>query len=159
MITIRKLLSLPRETRIRKLIQLIDHWEQTLETLPGQVSTILQYLSIISFEDLSSQERFFNYTQAVHEIGTVSEGTESAAHKLQLYRRLLHRIRFFLREEIGAEPAEWDFYSPIVRDREKSVPYQRTVFPSICTWMKYVLPTMWDPFFEPQPVLGWNESW
>lgn len=129
MITIRKLLSLPRETRIRKLIQLIDQWEQTLDPIPGQVSTILQYLSIISFEDLSSQERFFNYTQAVHEIGTVSEGTESTAHKLQLYRRLLHRIRFFLLEEIGAEPAEWDFYSPIVRDMEKSVPYQRIVFP------------------------------
>jgi len=108
MISLRKLASLPSGTRIRKLIYLIDQWEHTLDTLPPQIPTIVQYLSTVTSRDFSSLERLTHYNRSVQEMGTLFEGSEPLDQQL-LLPRLLHRIRFFLQEEIGAEPAEWDF--------------------------------------------------
>ncbi len=122
MISIRKLISLPAGTRIRKLIQLIDQWEQTLDTLPNQIPTLLQYLSTITVSDLSSLERFSHYTSAIKELEGLTDRSETLDELSTLYRRLLHRIRFFLLEEIGAEPAEWDFSTPQIDPNHRNDP-------------------------------------
>lgn len=112
MISLRKLASLPPGTRIRKLIHMIDQWEQTLDTFPHQIPRIVQYLSTVTSRDLSCCiERFTHYNLSVQEIRTLLEGAVPVDQQLLLYRRLLHRIRFFLQEELGTEPAEWDFRS------------------------------------------------
>ncbi|MCX7786382.1 MAG: TrmH family RNA methyltransferase [Spirochaetes bacterium] len=110
MISIRKLISLPPKTRIRKLIQLIDQWEQSPETLLNQTSMIMQYCSSLPEADFSSLGRFILYTQTIQEFESILGRYEPSDQLLILHRRLLHRIRFFLQEEIGIEPAEWDFY-------------------------------------------------
>jgi len=90
------------------MIHLIDQWEQTLDTLPPQIPSVVQYLSTITSRDLSSSERLAHYNRSVQELSTLFEGSEPEDQQL-LLRRLLHRIRFFLQEELGVEPAEWDF--------------------------------------------------
>lgn len=92
------------------MIHLIDQWEQTLDTLPPQFPTVVHYLSTITSRDLSSSERLAHYNRSVQELSTLFEGSEPEDQQL-LLRRLLHRIRFFLQEELGVEPAEWDFHT------------------------------------------------
>ncbi|GAB4370881.1 MAG: hypothetical protein Kow009_07300 [Spirochaetales bacterium] len=126
MITIRKLASLPPGTRIRKLVQLLDQWDQPTGRLPVPVPEMVRYLSTLSSYDLTSPERFQYFEEAVQELESIPTGPEETGVHAKLHRRILHRLRFFLLEELGSEPAEWDLRYPEEADHSTRNMLQET---------------------------------
>jgi TrmH family RNA methyltransferase len=126
MITIRKLLSLPFKTRLRKVILLLQEQEIALQRAgaspdPGYAASLIALLG--REEKLPAELRM-----RLEEPGTEAEegaGAAAGDAKVKLVRRL-NRTRHLLLAFLHAEPAEWDLVDP---GSGTLNPARRRVFP------------------------------
>ena len=131
MISIRKLLSLPFKTRLRKVILLLQEQELTLRrrisagSSSGSESDSDYALSLIAL--LRQEERLPAELRARLEkpAGAAEQGGSAAAGGQALVRQL-NRARHLLLGFLHAEPAEWDLVDP---DSGSLNPAQRRIFP------------------------------
>lgn len=133
MISIRKLLSLPFKTRLRKVILLLQEQELTLRrrisagSSSGSESDSDYALSLIALlrqeERLPAELRARLEKQAGE--AAVEQGGSAAAGGQALVRQL-NRARHLLLGFLHAEPAEWDLVDP---NSGALNPAQRRIFP------------------------------
>lgn len=107
MITLRKLQSLPRKTRLRKILTMLEEWSRDPE---GRLLPERSYGRGV-MELLSGDERLEDrHREAAQRISRA--WVERRGVPDEQFRRDLSHLRFGLMEYLGAAPADWDFYDP-----------------------------------------------
>lgn len=106
MITLRKLCSLPRKTRLRKTLTLLEEWSDRRgsQPLPDRAYGRGLMETIIGDEQLEKRLR--------EAAGRLAERWEPGAEQQEGFLRDLEHLRFGLMEHLGSAPADWDFYDP-----------------------------------------------
>lgn len=106
MITLRKLRSLPRKTRLRKILSLLEQWSSASrrEPLPDAVYGRGLMETLAGDEQLPELLR-----EAARRL---AGGWHPDAAGDERFLRDLEHLRFGLMEQLGAAPADWDFYDP-----------------------------------------------
>lgn len=120
MISIEKLYTLPRKTRLRKIVLLLQAEE--LELRAGR-EPHREYL-------LSLSRMLVQDEKCGREVCSAAETCENhlVENKTEVttLRREINRLRHALLRYLGAEPAEWDLLSPASQDLD---PAARTILP------------------------------
>jgi len=113
MITVRKLYTLKKSTRMRKFVRLLEDWERELPAGGGPDLLYLRDLlgRMAADTDLDEQVR--------HRAGDARSRWESGDSVLR--RRLCNGLRHELLNQMGIPPAEWDLVHPgdALPDRER----------------------------------------
>lgn len=136
MITPEKLQTLPPKTMLRKILTLMETWEQKDSSVPGvpavgYIDREWEY-RVRVLELLRGRTDLLTAAQlrAVEELLEVLRppgppeppGPQASEHFL----RLLHHLRYGIMEKLGIAPADWDFYdeerSRLSRETEKVLP-------------------------------------
>ena len=120
MISIKKLRSLPRKTRLRKIVLLLQGEEQDLERGREPHREYLDSLCTVLVHDEGCGRSVREAAGACQLLCASAESDSSAI------RRQVNRIRHSLLQLLGAEPAEWDL---LVADTERLDAAARTVLP------------------------------
>lgn len=115
MITIRKLKTLKRETRLRKIVSILQSYEMALAGGRGVDLVYLGDICRLLLEEEELPDRLKNRFRAL------VPGYE--ASELQ---RLCNAVRHDLLVTLGAEPADWDFLVPDTGTLDER---RRVVFP------------------------------
>lgn len=120
MISIKKLRSLPRKTRLRKIVLLLQGEERELEQGREPHRDYLDSLCSMLVHDEGCGRAVREAAEACQLLcaSAVSEGSA--------IRRQVNRTRHSLLHLLGAEPAEWDL---LVADSERLDAAARTVLP------------------------------
>lgn len=101
MIHPKKLASLPKKTRLRKIVTLIEEWERLLDgNAPPERSYVRDVLSLLK-EDPRLDEGVY----------ALAEEISGMWPEADAYRRLDH-LKYALMGKLGITPADWDFYDP-----------------------------------------------
>ncbi|MFO8063822.1 MAG: TrmH family RNA methyltransferase [Spirochaetota bacterium] len=117
MITIRKLASLPRKTRLRKIVALLSGLER--ECLSGGAIDVRYVREMAGL--LRDDERLGEPLRtSAARMGRLAPTTESAR-----VCREIDAVRHALRAELGQEPAEWDLIAPDRGTLDESVRHIR----------------------------------
>jgi TrmH family RNA methyltransferase len=119
-ITIEKLHTLPRTTRLRKIVLLLQAEELELEAGREPHREYLCSLSRMLVQDEKCGREVCSAAEACENHLNKNE-TEIAAQ-----RRDINRLRHALLRYLGAEPAEWDLLKPASQDLD---PAARTILP------------------------------
>ncbi len=106
MISIKKLRTLPRKTRLRKIVLLLQAEERDLELGREPHGDYLDSLCMVLSQDAGCGREIHEAAEACRKLCT------SAASQSSAIRRQVNRIRHALLRYLGAEPAEWDLLVP-----------------------------------------------
>ncbi len=110
MISPRKLASLPRKIRLRKLVHILERWERGLsrgeEPLPAYAAEILDLLA--GEKRLDEDIR----RQAVELAEAWREGERGSSGGFVDFRRMTNGLKHGLMERLDLSPGDWDFYDP-----------------------------------------------
>ncbi len=102
MISPRKLASLPRKTRLRKILTLVEEWGRAIERGTGPPRGYL----VEVLELLREEKRVDGRVREL--AGEIREDYVENAD----VRRKIEHLRFSLMESMGLSPADWDFCDP-----------------------------------------------
>ena len=128
MISIKKLRSLPRTTRLRKIILLLQREESDLDLGREPHRDYLGALcALLTHDEGCSGE----IQEAAESCGKLCA---SAASKGDEIRRQINMLRHALLRLLGAEPAEWDLMVPASEQLDAAA---RTVFP-MCVYLEEI---------------------
>jgi TrmH family RNA methyltransferase len=109
MITIQKLRTLGRSTRIRKIERIFNQLEEAIKNgKPINNSYLLSLLSLLE-ETSDLPEWFHTHKLRLSELLT---GGEEQTDRKEGIRRELNSLRSGLLQYLGAEPGDWDLYHP-----------------------------------------------
>ena len=120
MISIKKLKSLPRKTRLRKVVLLLQAEERELESGREPHREYIGSLCTVIARDGDCGREIHESAAACGKLCT------SAAPELSAIRRQVNRVRHALLRYLGAEPAEWDLLVPASEELDAAA---RTVLP------------------------------
>ncbi len=120
MISIKKLHALPRKTRLRKIVLLLQAEELELEPGREPHREYLCSLSRMLVQDEKCGREVCSAAEACE-----NHLTENETEVTNL-RREVNRLRHALLRYLGAEPAEWDLLKPASQDLDPAV---RTILP------------------------------
>jgi len=120
-ISIEKLYTLPRKTRLRKIVLLLQAEELELDAGREPHGEYLLSLCKMLVQDQKCGPALCSAAEACEHLFAQNE-TEVAT-----LRRKINRLRHALLRYLGAEPAEWDLLKPASQDLD---PTARTVLPS-----------------------------
>jgi TrmH family RNA methyltransferase len=119
-ISIKKLRSLPRKTRLRKIVVLLQGEERDLELGRGPHRDYLDSLCAVLIHDEGCGREIREAAEACRML-CAAAGSEPSA-----FRRKVNAIRHALLHLLGAEPAEWDLLVPASEQLDAAA---RTVYP------------------------------
>lgn len=138
MISPRKLASLPRKTRLRKIVTLFEEFDRLLEqgSLPDR-TYVLDVCSLLREEkrieegvralakrlasDWPPVDRSFaDRAPATEPAGSKRTPATEPAASFDELRRSLGHLRFALMDSLGITPADWDFYDPETRSLSRA---------------------------------------
>jgi TrmH family RNA methyltransferase len=119
-ISIKKLRTLPRKTRLRKIVLLLQAEERDLDLGREPHRDYLDSLCMVLSQDAGCGREIHEAAEACRKLCT------SAASQSSAIRRQVNRIRHALLRYLGAEPAEWDLLVP---DFERLDAAARNVLP------------------------------
>ena len=120
MITIGKLLSMKRESRLRKIVHILESLEEAVSVRESINSLYLKEVLHLLLDEGLEDERVFIHTKDLIRITG-----ESAGISPYLLRRKLNSLKHALLTYLHMEPAEWD----LRLSSGKLDPEKRTVFP------------------------------
>ena len=120
MISIKKLNSLPRKTRLRKIAVLLQAEERELEIGREPHREYIDSLCMVLVQDAGCSREIHEAAEACGKLCT------AAASQSPVIRRQISRVRHALLRYLGAEPAEWDLLVPASEELDAAV---RTVLP------------------------------
>jgi RNA methyltransferase, TrmH family len=131
MISPKKLASLPRKTRLRKLVNILEQWERELsrgeEPLPAYAAEILDLLAEERKPDEDIRRQAVELAEAWRARESGSSAVSARAEgTLEGLLRMTNGLKHRLMERLGLSPGDWDFYDP--ESRTFSRP-QEGVFP------------------------------
>jgi len=117
-ISIKKLKSLPRKTRLRKLVLLLQAEERDLEVGRGPHRDYVASLCMVLQQDCGGEIQ--------KAAGDCRMLCVSAASQTEAIHRRINRLRHALLHYLGAEPAEWDLMVPATEQLDSAA---RNVLP------------------------------
>ena len=120
MISIKKLRSLPRKTRLRKIVLLLQAEERELETGREPHRDYLGSICAVLIHDEGCGREIQKAADDCQMLCT------AAASQNEAIRRQVNRVRHALLRYLGAEPAEWDLLVPASERLDATA---RTVLP------------------------------
>jgi len=125
MITVRKLRSLPPKTMLRKILTLMEEWEQGLATgREGDRDYLRKVLNLLQERDDLLTLPQLRAAAGLVELLALPGAPDSTDPQRLL--RLLHHLRYGIMGTLGAAPADWDFFDAdtgtLTREGEKVLP-------------------------------------
>lgn len=112
MITIHKLRTLPPKTRVRKIITMLEEWEDRL----SRGDTLGKYYMRQVLKELSAEEQVLSPQLR----GEVDKLIALPIENSKQYIHTLHNVRYGIMAALGIVPADWDFYDPESRQLSRS---------------------------------------
>jgi TrmH family RNA methyltransferase len=119
-ISIRKLKSLPRKTRLRKLVALLQAEERELRAGRKPHREYVACLCTVLAGDAGCGREIHEAAEECRRL------CDSAASQGAAIRRQINRVRHALLRYLGAEPAEWDLLVPFSEELDAAA---RTILP------------------------------
>ncbi len=117
MISAKKLSTLPRKTRLRKIVTLLEEWGRLLEQGKPPLYSYVSEVLVLLCEEKRVDEPVRCLADEIRHSwprshGAFSSGATAEAEAYEELRRRLEHLRFALMESLGLSPADWDFYDP-----------------------------------------------
>lgn len=137
MITIRKLQSLPEETRLRKMLRLLHHCGVELRS--GRSISSSYLLDLLRL--LRETGKYGGILHSQIDALTRALSTVSSEHSHEKLIRCCSNLQAGLERVLGEEPAEWDLLPPLNADTETPEPVKRETLP-----LKVFLEDIRSPF-------------